>query len=289
MLRKLLLVVFVLFQMCIAFVGCNGTSVNSSSTKSNFSNYSMPTTDMNPIDSITVDDVPDEKNIIDNVANGSVKYDLDWGKLEKDESIKIESYEDINLSAEKTWLLYNRVFAKGNNAYFTVDQLNLNKPINYVRVTDHTYNVMGTTITRCYTVYRSELGGYVYIFMNYRPDDNQLQVRATMYVPQKLSLSDFSHINITDSIDKVVEVDPSANYRKKNIIAGQQPQTFHLLTDGFLIIIYDNINNELFVKEMLFYENFIVPYKFGSKEETYDDEERIRDYYILPQDYPPET
>lgn len=154
-----------------------------------------------------------------------------------------------------------------------------------------------------YTVNKVYDGGYAYVFFD-RPKDlvtgeyltedmTDIQVTGCVYAEKRMEKKDFDSIKIGDSIESVIEIDHSAILSKTfwdyNVsISGSgntYPLSKHLLADGLLVYEYENKDDELFVSEVKFFEDF----NYLSPVLESLDQHYVRNYSILPQDYPPEA
>ena len=164
-------------------------------------------------------------------------------------------------------------------------------PITFLRKTsDYSY----------YTVCKVNNGGLAYFFFE-RPFNSQtgeylvkdptyILMTGCIYTERVFSYDNFTHLKRGDSIQKVVEVDNIASivevHNNWNLsIYGSNltnNASLHLLKDGILTIVYDRLNNDYIIKDIIYNEDFIFNSPF--LENAYP-----KYYGILPQDYPPET
>ena len=158
-----------------------------------------------------------------------------------------------------------------------------------------------------YTVNKVVNGGYMYLFferpydeerindesvIEYRTEDlTDVRLTGGVYMEKILSRSDFSGLEIGDTIDDVIAVDHAANMIKaRNDLEYlwsyqgmvKERSTVHLLTDGLLTIVYGLKGDVLYITDIIFNEDFIFyPPFLGCDYPKY--------YGILPQDYPSEA
>ena len=62
-------------------------------------------------------------------------------------------------------------------------------------------------IWRMYTIAKSDIGGYIYIFFDYDKTTCDTFLKAIIYVDKIYSEADFAHINVGDSINKIAQFD----------------------------------------------------------------------------------
>lgn len=159
-----------------------------------------------------------------------------------------------------------------------------------------------------YTVCKQKDGGYVYIFFD-RPrelsdpsrysstDETNVFLYGVLYAEKSLSRTDFDEVAAGDSIDKVISIDTAAALVKTLMewkmaeieqpsYTGDCSSSIHLLTDGILEIQYAVSDGKLYVKDMLYYKDFMY---LASGAYQYFGEEIHMNLKVLPQDYPPES
>lgn len=169
-------------------------------------------------------------------------------------------------------------------------------PINFLRTTGEGLY---------YTVCKMENGGLAYFFFQ-RPrvnregelaifstdDMTDVYLSGALYAEKKLSYSDFTDIQIGDSIDKVIAIDNAALLEKtrqewlNGVLDGRtfnEAASLHLLTDGILEIRYAYVNKQLVVSELNYFKDFI--YKPSILYDLTGTPVEV-DLSILPQDYP---
>ena len=148
---------------------------------------------------------------------------------------------------------------------------------------------------RMYTIFESEMGGYVYFFFNYYPESQYTRVRGSTYQPFAVSYDDVSGIKEGDNIEDLTQIEPFTlkikNYIKNNVNA-----FYHciiLLSDTTVFYCYFHSDGSVsFVSRE---EDSIVGNPWWSEYCTVEDgvvgDEfspwNIYDFTILPQDYPP--
>ena len=155
---------------------------------------------------------------------------------------------------------------------------------------------------RYYSVNKLYDGGYAYFFFEHEMDPETLEyvtedltdvyLTGCVYMEKKLAISDFSGLEIGDSIDKVIAVDNAASVLKewadwyKSILKSgfEDGVTKHILADGLLVIYYDYNGKELVIGDMEFSEDFVFENETMGIATAYP-----KKFSILPQDYPPES
>ena len=168
---------------------------------------------------------------------------------------------------------------------------NIASQVKYVRELGESYDGgwVGSNVQPGYTVFESEMGGYLYMFMGYLTDTDEIQVKSTIYVSHRMNIEEFASLNVGDSIDKVAEIDPVAYYTKRNIgTSAVSPASFHLCTDGLLEIQYNVENDDITIQKMQLYTDYIKPNTMAGQDADIQNSMEWRyDFTILPQDYPP--
>ena len=198
------------------------------------------------------------------------------------------------LSADETLLLLNiptYTYAPDAMGYIIHTTINLTIPavgqnIEFIRTTndfinsDSRWNSNGK---RCYTVFESELGGYVYIFFDLYPDDVGMntKLRRVLYYNYDYTTIDISSIQNSGSIKQFIELYPE--FKSLDQIENEEAvvNISILLKDGVFIAGTNKAAEGEFVSSFLF-EGNIVPPDNGRKNEADN-----LDVTILPQDYPP--
>ena len=152
-----------------------------------------------------------------------------------------------------------------------------------------------------YTVLKVTGGGYAYFFFErplnwnkqeYSTDDlTHVSLTGCVYAEKRLEQADFSSLQVGDSINKVIDIDSSANivltWNEWNLsITGEMNKkniSTHLLKDGLLTIVYDNSTGTPVIEKIEFSADYIF-YPWLAEDPDYP-----KKFSILPQDYPPET
>ena len=103
-------------------------------------------------------------------------------------------------------------------------------------------------------------------------------------MPREFSLKDLQKIQIGDSIDKVIEIDPSIEKYKNVFDIYYCHTTTHLVEEGLFIIDYEKIDGEIVVSNVELCEDGVYRRGIG-----YGDmyEDRPVQMKLLTQDYPP--
>lgn len=142
---------------------------------------------------------------------------------------------------------------------------------------------------RMYSIHKLATGAVFYMFYE------DCLLRNTVLMTKSLTKADFSEIKIGDTVEDVAEIEPAAIYWKN--IRGKNKELYpdaykdvggfttpFLLKDGLLIIIYELKDNDYYIEDIVFHDDFksVYPdfkYNFTSEEDVFD-------YRILPEDYP---
>jgi len=140
---------------------------------------------------------------------------------------------------------------------------------------------------RMYSIHRTDNGGFFYsFFVSPNGDLSQgVWLSHTIFVMKSLAHSDFAGIEIGSIITDVEAVDPVVTYHRNHALRVEsfldvnRFASFHLLTDGLLVVSYQMQNQSFYVSAMYFFPDFrlIEETSFG---------EIFFDYSILPQDFP---
>ncbi len=195
------------------------------------------------------------------------------------------------LTAEETYLILNKAtytYGPDMMGYIIHTAINFTVPavgqeIAFIRTTNNFINSdsrWSLNGTRCYTVFESELGGYVYIFFDWYPEDTGLntKLRRVFYCNGEYTTDDIS--TVKGSINKFVELYPEFKALEKMDEDGIVVNINILLKDGaFIAGTYKGAKGE-FMSDFLFEGNTVPP------ENNSDNEADILDITILPQDYP---
>ena len=306
---SILLVVSLILTVSACKPGVEGeiSSISSRSSESNetqsMSSQStsaaepIPEKEVVPIMEATEEDVLQFENSEEStkakneILNGIGEEDVNsWASMVDNTTDIAELAATQPIDVETTWLLCVGLFNNGHNNYFRLKDFNIASQVKYVRELGESYDGgwVGSNVQPGYTVFESEMGGYLYMFMGYLTDTDEIQVKSTIYVSHRMNIEEFASLNVGDSIDKVAEIDPVAYYTKRNIgTSAVSPASFHLCTDGLLEIVYDN-EGDITIKEIKLYENFIRPNtSLIADSEEQQSLARRYDFTILPQDYPP--
>lgn len=131
-----------------------------------------------------------------------------------------------------------------------------------------------------YTVFESELNGYIYIWFDYYPEDGTVFLKEITYLDKKLSSNDFVDI---ENLFDVAEITDSIKPLTYNIEAYGSYQfcSKTLLIDGVLVVNYSKEYPYKIINKTLY--NFSIPHY----PPQYDSAWINRNWTILPQDYPP--
>ena len=285
---KKLIVVFLVFVLSACANSNGGTTVGSTAGSSASSGISSnQTISANNIYEIAESDVPvlsgaDIQEMFESVQKEAF---TDWDKKTDNETDLEDLLGGEVIAADMSWYFAKCLLYNTANGAFSLEEVPLPDPV-FIRETGTFYSeALQKTIQRGYTVYKTELGGCLYVFMQHAPQEDETAVVATILLHKSQSSQSYSDIQPGGSINRVIELDPAALYFKKNFDRYLRKSTFHLLTDGVLEIVY---SDDYTIKEMNYYDDFVLP--------NYLLEDRLQNIYlepwaynftILPQDYPP--
>ena len=227
---------------------------------------------------------------LDKIFNGGAGNMNSWDAMVDNTTDIAELAATQPIDAQTTWLLFIRLCNNGFNNYARLKDLEMASEIKFVRELGEPYDGgwVGSNVQPGYTVFESEMGGYLYMFLGYLTDTDEIQLKSTIYVSHRMSIEEFASLNVGDSIDRVAEIDPVAYFVKRNSeISTVSHNTYHLCTDGLLEIEY-NKGDDITIKEIKLYEDFIRPnIELMADPEEQQSMARRYDFTILPQDYPP--
>ena len=145
-----------------------------------------------------------------------------------------------------------------------------------------------------YTVYRVGGGGRMYVFLStggaVQPVGNAVPISyMTLYLQDRMESGDFQHLQVGDSIDRVIEIDRSVQMEKNKFhypvnpnYPNSGPMSISLLADGIMVFRYELKGDEIVISSMEYCEDFILRGGIDSWQQDLS-------FKILPQDYPPET
>jgi len=225
-----------------------------------------------------------------NIFNGGAGNINSWDAMVDNTTDIAELAATQPIDAQTTWLLCINLCNNGFNNFFRLKDLEMASRVKFVRELGEPYDGgwVGSNVQPGYTVFESEMGGYLYMFLGHRTDTDEIQLKSTIYVSHRMSIEEFASLNVGDSIDRVAEIDPVAYFVKRNSeISTVSHNTYHLCTDGLLEIEY-NKGDDITIKEIKLYEDFIRPnISLIADPEEQQSMARRYDFTILPQDYPP--
>ena len=128
---------------------------------------------------------------------------------------------------------------------------------------------------KMYAVQKLESGAYFYTFYK------DTALNCTALISKSLTKGDFETVKIGSLISDVENIEPATVYWK-NIITSRINSEFNgdftqtvLLKDALLLISYERQNNDYYVSDMIYYDDFKETREYGAY-----------DYTILPEDYP---
>lgn len=202
---------------------------------------SIPEKEVVPIMEATEEDVlqfenseesNDAWNNIFNGGAGNIIHGMQWWIIRR----ILQNWRATQpIDAQTTWLLFIRLCNNGFNNYARLKDLEMASEIKFVRELGEPYDGgwVGPNVQPGYTVFESEMGGYLYMFLGHRTDTDEIQLKSTIYVSHRMSIEEFASLNVGDSIDRVAEIDPVAYFVKRNSeISTVSHNTYHLCTDG---------------------------------------------------------
>ena len=228
-----------------------------------------------------------------------------WGSLFSREAVNTNSWDTMvdnttdiakladtqPIDMQRTWILSYRQLDPAWYNFFDLKAFDTGSPVQFIRELDGKYysDWLESEVQPGYTVFEPEMGGYLYMFLRHHIERDEIRVKNVIYVTHRMSLEEFTPLNVGDSIDKVAQIDPVAYYTKRNLeLSTVSRNTYHLCTDGLLEIQYDMDSEDITIKEMTIYEDFILPNLTCSDDpDIQNSTEKRYDFTILPQDYPP--
>ena len=147
---------------------------------------------------------------------------------------------------------------------------------------------------RMYTVFESEMGGYIYCFFNYYPESRQSRLRSTLYQPIPVDYEDISGITGGENIADLIQIQPFTLEIQADI--RDKIQGLHwlviLLSDNTTFSIFFDNDGTAYPPQILEEnqaDNPLTEVAEGMSETVgdYTSPWNIYDFTILPQDYPP--
>ena len=209
------------------------------------------------------------------------------------------------VSAENTWSLssglVNSVWYKDIDVYENNYSVNwiakvIGFDITFTRTVGEFYDEQrNEQAMRMYTVFESEMGGYIYCFFNYYPESQYTLLRSTTYQPFAVSYDDVCTIEKGDDIKDLTQIEPFTLKIQRDLEDGMQGlyQIVIYLTNEKTHAISFDMEGKVQASSEL--EDNIVrnPWPaeyYGGGDGIVGDEFspwNIYDFTILPQDYPP--
>ncbi len=188
--------------------------------------------------------------------------------------------EDVSLrTAWRNGVL--RSFARPDTQKpLTFDWLNNQFPLQCTRT---------PTANSAYCLYRTEEGGYLYVFFDKQDTDYAYSHWA--YMQRRLPLSAFEHLQTGDLRDEVYMVDPGLRTLVQSAqeyplliqwsahIDKEYSYSFHILEDGLLTIRYDEEDR---IQQMIVKDDYLYTIKAGDRSKTYN-------FVIFADDFAPAT
>ncbi len=228
---------------------------------------------------------------LDKIFNGGAGNMNSWDAMVDNTTDIAELAATQPIDAQTTWILSYRQLDPAWYNFFHLHEFNTGNPVQFIRELDKKYysDWLASEVQSGYTVFESEMGGYLYMFLRHHIESDEIQVKNVIYVTHRMSIEEFASLNVGDSIDNVAQIDPVAYYTKRNLeLSTVSRNTYHLCTDGLLKIQYDMDSEDITIKEINLYEDFILPNLTCSDDpDIQNSTEKRYDFTILPQDYPP--
>lgn len=216
---------------------------------------------------------------------------------DNDTSIKVLLERQSPLSKEITIGLLSTFYSTdyvdtGNgitNTNLTAIKSRTGQDISFFRTGAEFYNsVYDEYGIRCYTVFETEMGGYIYIYFDWYPDlqENNTKIRIVSYAPRVLCYKDIPKLDRwKDCPQKLSEVIKEDEYltllSKENAENGIFGYAIHTLKDGFLFAGTAS-GTDCFLDGYILQNSFV----WDKATATGNEADNI-DFTILPQDYPP--
>ena len=147
---------------------------------------------------------------------------------------------------------------------------------------------------RMYTVFESEMGGYIYCFFNYYPESRQSRLRSTVYQPIPVDYEDISGIKGGENVKDLIQIQPFT-LRIQSVIHQGIPGFFWcviLLSDHTTFSVFFDFEGNAYSPQILEQNQADNPFTEvdeGTIETVgdYTSPWNIYDFTILPEDYPP--
>ena len=147
---------------------------------------------------------------------------------------------------------------------------------------------------RMYTVFESEMGGYIYCFFNYYPESRQSRLRSTVYQPIPVDYEDISGIKGGENVKDLIQIQPFT-LRIQSVIHQGIPGFFWcviLLSDHTTFSVFFDFEGNAYSPQILKQNQADNPFTEvdeGMIETVgdYTSPWNIYDFTILPEDYPP--
>ena len=147
---------------------------------------------------------------------------------------------------------------------------------------------------RMYTVFESEMGGYIYCFFNYYPESRQSRLRSTVYQPIPVDYEDISGIKGGENVKDLIQIQPFT-LRIQSVIHQGIPGFFWcviLLSDHTTFSVFFDFEGNTYSPQILKQNQADNPFTEvdeGMIETVgdYTSPWNIYDFTILPEDYPP--
>ena len=147
---------------------------------------------------------------------------------------------------------------------------------------------------RMYTVFESEMGGYIYCFFNYYPESRQSRLRSTVYQPIPVDYEDISGIKGGENVKDLIQIQPFT-LRIQSVIHQGIPGFFWcviLLSDHTTFSVFFDFEGNAYSPQILKQNQADNPFTEvaeGTIETVgdYTSPWNIYDFTILPEDYPP--
>jgi len=157
------------------------------------------------------------------------------------------SDEDIfkhpELQLKTGW--YGRYYTLGTaSGHFLLSFVNLALPVEVLRQPEE---------TKTYALYKVGTGGLLYVFYDIEQGKGENVVfQHALYSEKSIHRADFAHIQKGTAISDVQAIDPTTRFFKR--YTEEFADSFHLLTDGSLVLHYEKRDAEYVVSSIDFYE-----------------------------------
>lgn len=135
-----------------------------------------------------------------------------------------------------------------------------------------------------YTVFESEIGGYVYIWFDYYPENSVVFLKGVSYVDKPLSIADFEGLKADEnSLDDVAKITHTVLRLQKDdwFSVTATFSSRMICTDGVVVINY-HIRDTAEIESIYIHDSYTIPYS-SEKDTAWIN----RNWTIHPDDFPP--